>query len=67
MPLQAPFDPETFTVSRVPFEHYMVERGAEALNREFPRGKRMHCEGVRDQRRSTIFDQVAMPLDLEVA
>ena len=43
-------------LSRVNMEHYDVERGVEVLDREFPRGKRIAIDGVRDQRRSTIFD-----------
>lgn len=44
--------------SRVNFEHYNIARDPEALNREFPRGKRVHCSGQRrDQRNSTIFEE----------
>jgi hypothetical protein len=56
------FNPETFTMSRVPFEHYKFTTDRKVLDREFPRGKRMDCEGVRDQRGSSIFD--AAPLEV---
>ena len=43
--------------SRVNFEHYKIARDPEALNREFPRGKRVQCDGQqRDQHKSTIFE-----------
>ena len=43
-------------VSRVNFEHFDIARDPEVLMREFPRGKRINCDGQqRDQRTSTIF------------
>ena len=44
-------------VSRVNFEHFDVSRDPDVLSREFPRGKKVQCDGQqRDQRTSTIFE-----------
>ena len=44
-------------VSRVNFEHFNIARDPDTLVREFPRGKRIQCDGQqRDPRRSTIFE-----------
>ena len=55
-----PPPPETNPyVSRVNFEHYDIAHDLETLTREFPRGKRIHCDGQqRDQRASTIFSSL---------
>jgi hypothetical protein len=53
-----PDDWASHSLSRIPFDHYNIPRGKDALTREFPRGKRT-VEGGTNQ--STIFEP---PLDL---
>lgn len=43
-------------VSRVNFEHYNISNDPETLQREFPRGKRVHCDGPQRDTRSAPWE-----------